>query len=314
MGKKSWKSVSELISSHCTIFQEDAQVGITSMPGASGFQLDYLRFYVPEQKWMLYWTPRENGVRDNPNWETTWFQNVYKMTDYKTSLFSYNLPGVAPVSVLRWEKVKVKKGWQVQELIQICVYGKGLKLFYSWHLSRLQEYIIKYQWECTRVDLCWDFKHKIPGDKFQGDYLTDLKRSSEYLNSDATDYDTIYYWKKHSPFMIRIYNKTEDLRKDKFIHSFLYPSRYKKECWRYEVEIKGLYANSNTPLDWLLIQDRNLQIQKIVQTKRNNYKTAIYSLINCIDCINYDEWEKIIILQNAKDLITQKLKVLYGIK
>lgn len=82
-----------------------------SLPGASHFQVDYLRFYVPPEKWMLYGTPWDgSSVRDNPNREPTEYQNVYKMTDSKTSLYSYNLPSVAPVSVLRWEKVNVKKG------------------------------------------------------------------------------------------------------------------------------------------------------------------------------------------------------------
>ena len=310
MGKITKNSVLELISSHCCTFDVSSYICTMSLPGASCFQLDYLRFYVPVEKWLLYGTPWDRWFKDNPNREPTDYQNVYKLTDSKYSLYSYNLSGVAPVSVLRWEKVNIKKEWKVQELIQVCIYWKWLKLYYSWHLSWLKDFVIRYGWECTRVDLCWDFKQKLPGEKYQGDYRTDLKPSGLYLNREATDYDTIYYGKKHSPFMIRIYNKTQDLRKDNNIHSFLYPKWYMKECRRYEIEMKGKYASSNSAIDWLEIQSRDLQIQKLERTKRNNFKTALYSLINCIDVVNYDDWEKILILQNTKDLITNKLKFL----
>ena len=311
MGRNSNNSISELISSHCTVFDSSSNICTMSLPGARHFQVDYLRFYVPSEKWMLYGTPWDNSqIRDNPNFEPAGFLNVYKMTDHRTSLFSYNMPGVAPVSVLRWEKVNIKKDWKVQELIQIVIYGKALKLYYSWHLSRLQDYIIRYWWECTRVDLCWDFDHKIPGEKYYGDQRTDLVQSGVYFNNDGSDFGTVYFGKKHSPFMIRVYNKTDDLRKDKNIHSFLYPKRYMKECRRYEIELKWRYASSNSPLDWLSIQERNLQIQKIDQTKRNNAKTLLYCAINNLKDINYDDSEKIMILRSASDLINNTLKIL----
>jgi hypothetical protein len=67
-----------------------------------------LRFYVPVDKQLLYGTPFQN-VRDNPNYQPTGYQNVYSLTDYKYSQWDYILPNVAPVSVLRWGYVKVKK-------------------------------------------------------------------------------------------------------------------------------------------------------------------------------------------------------------
>lgn len=311
MGKNSNNSIWELISSHCLVFDNSSNICTMSLPGASFFQLDYLRFYVPSEKWLIYGTPWDSWVKDNPNYEPTEYSNVYKLTDYKYSLYSYVLPGVAPVSVLRWEKVKVKKDWEVQELIQVCIYWKWLKLYFSGHISWLQDFVIRYGGITTRVDLCWDFKQKLPGDQYQWDYRTDLKKSALYLDKEGVNVDTIYYGKKHSPFMVRIYNKTADLRKDNNIHSFLYPKWYMKECRRYEIELKGKYASSNSALDWLNIQDRNLQLQKIEQVKRSNYKTALYSLVNCVEVINYDDWEKIMILQNVKELINNKLKVLY---
>ncbi len=110
---------------------------------------------------------------------------------------------------------------------------------------------------------------------------------------------------------IRIYNKTEDLRKDKNIHSFIYPRWYIEKCRRVEFELKGRYSRLATPIEWLESQNRDFKIQPIEQSKRNNYKTAIYSLVNCIDIINYSEGEKILILQNVKELINGKLKNLY---
>ena len=193
MWEKTNKTVLELISSHCEVFNSSSLLSAMSLPGAVHFQVDFLRFYVPYEKWSLYGTPRDNWVKDNPNYEPTDYQNVYKLVDYKTVMYDYVLPGVAPVSVLRWEKVKLKKWWQVQELIQVCIYWKGLKLYYSWHISRLKDFVIRYGWECTRVDLCRDFKNKLPWEKYQWDLRTDLKVFAMYLNKDSSDIDTVYY-------------------------------------------------------------------------------------------------------------------------
>lgn len=300
------KSLIDLISWHCDLFD-----GVNNMVWSSRSQLDYLRFYVPLDKQLLYWTPFDNwGVRDNPNYQPTWYDNVYMMTDYKSSLWDYCLPWVAPVSVLRWSYVHVKKDGVYKDCLEICIYWKALALYYAWHLNWLDTFVVKYWWECSRVDLCWDFKHKLPWVEYQLDNYTDLTRSAVYLNDDASDCDTIYYGKKHSPFMIRVYNKTQDLRKDKNIHSFIYPKWYLKECWRLEIVLKGRYSQIASPIDRLKSKNRDFTIEPITQTKRNNYKTAIYSLINCIDIINYSDGEKVIILQNVKELISTKLKSL----
>lgn len=300
------KSLSELLVSHFSLL---AWLDIDSLRGRK--QLDYLRFYVPIDKQLLYGTPFMEWVRDNPNYKPTWYKNVYSMTDYKYSLWDYVLPNVAPVSVLRWGKVKVKKDWEIQELMEICIYWKALALYYAGHLSWLKEFVIKYQWECSRVDLCWDFPNELPWNKIPWDIYTDLRNTWLFPNNDNTGFDTIYYWNKRSPLFIRIYNKTADLRKDKNIHSRIYPSWYMKECRRVEFELKGRYAQVATPLDWLDSYSRDFKIQPLEQTKRNNYKTALYSLINCVEIINYDDWEKIQILNNVKELINMKLKNLY---
>ena len=190
------KSLSDLISWHCDLFDNST----FTMIGATRFQVDYLRFYVPEDKALLYWTPFSSigAVRDNPNYQPTEYENVYMMTDYKSSLRDYIIPWFAPVSVLRWSYVKVKNEWEYKDMLEVCIYWKALALYYAWHLNRLDDFVIRYGWQCSRVDLCRDFKQKLPWDKFQLENYTDLKRSAEYLNTDATDYDTVYYWKKHS--------------------------------------------------------------------------------------------------------------------
>lgn len=303
------KTISELMNTHFDWLKNFAEIHRTYVR----WQLDYLRFYVPIDKIQLYWSPWDwSNVRDNPNLVLTDYQNVYSMTDYKQSLWIYQLENVAPVSVLRWSKVKVKKDWVVQELVEICIYWKALALYYSWHLSWLTDFVIRYQWECTRADYCYDFNCDIPWKDYPWDIYTDLKTSWVYLDKDWQNIDTVYYWKKHSPMFIRIYNKTADLRKDKNIHSFIYPKWYLEKCRRVEYEFKGRYAKVCSPLDWLTSQDRNFEIKPITQTKRNNYKTLVYSAISCIDIINYSNWEKIMILQNVKELINNKLKVLYN--
>lgn len=305
------KTISELLNSHFDWIENFANFHRTRVRQ----QLDYLRFYVPVDKLLLYGSPRDSdSVRDNPNLEPTEYNNIFKMTDYKTSLWIYQIEWVAPVSVLCWRKVRVKKSWIVQDLVEVCIYWKALALFYAWHLTRLKEFVSKYQWECTRADLCFDFNCDIPWNNIPWDCYIDLRNTALFPNKDNTWYDTIYYGDKHSPLFIRIYNKTEDLRKDKNIHSFIYPKWYMEKCRRVEYELKWRYANLCTPLDWLCSQNRDFEIKAITQTKRNNYKTAIYSLINCIDIINYSVGEKLIILQSVKELINNKLKVLYSNK
>ena len=66
-----------------------------------------------------------------------------------------------------------------------------------------------------------------------------------------------------------------------------------------------------TPLDWLDIMqvDKSI-IQKVEQIDRNVYKTALYSVINCVDWVNLSIQEKMNILINSKKLIEQKINKL----
>ena len=109
--------------------------------------------------------------------------------------------------------------------------------------------------------------------------------------------------------MVRIYNKTEDLRHQKNCFAWLYESRYIKECWRMECQFKGRYAQSMSPLDWLdVCKVDKSKIDKIDKVNRNVYKTALYSVINTIDWVNLSSQEKLEILVNSKKLLEKKIK------
>lgn len=306
MGRKIEKSLSWIIESHISIFEDNG-----SMVGAGASQLDYLRFYVPQESIELYGCPWNNkGVKDNPNWELTDYENVYQLLDYKYCMYQVVLPWVSPISVLRWSKVKVNS----VEKIEICIYWKALRLYYAGYISWLRDFVIKYGWECSRADLCWDFDHRLPWEQFQWDCIIDLKKSLIVPNSENTDYDYIGYWKKDSPFFVRIYNKTEDLmRNDKGIHSWLYPDWYKDLCWRLEIQFKGRYSRCATPLEWLDWQSRDCVIDPITQSARNDYKTALYSVINLVKLVNLSDSDKVEILNNGRELITKILKNILGI-
>ena len=88
MGRNIKKSLSRIIESHISIFQENGE-----MVSAGACQLDYLRFYVPEECIIRYGCPWNNtGVKDNPNRELTEYENVYKLLDYRYCMYQVVLP------------------------------------------------------------------------------------------------------------------------------------------------------------------------------------------------------------------------------
>ena len=65
------------------------------------------------------------------------------------------------------------------------------------------------------------------------------------------------------------------------------------------------------PLDWLdVVKVDKSKIQKIESTKRNTYKTLLYSAIDTIDWINISTDEKIEILKSVKKLSENKINKL----
>ena len=167
-----------------------------------------------------------------------------------------------------------------------------------WYIQRLQDYIIKYNWECCRADLCWDFPIRVP------DWVIDL-------DITWTNHTTTYFGEKNSPLFFRIYDKTQDLRREKNCFARLYPAWYQKQCWRLEAQITWQYSRSMDCLDWLWIMEVDKSvIEKIDKLERNVYKTALYSVINTIDWVNLSIQEKMDILINANKLLAKKIEKL----
>ena len=82
---------------------------------------------------------------------------------------------------------------------------------------------------------------------------------------------------KRSPIFFRIYDKTQDLRKDKNCFSWLYPAFYTKECRRLECQLSGDYSRSMSPIDRLdIVNIDKSKIQKLDPINRNVYKSALY--------------------------------------
>lgn len=277
------------------------------------FQLDFLSWYVWEKPLTLYGVPwcisqnwdLENGyswIKDNPNRIPTEYENVYMKKEYfwENIAIDYQLviPWKSPVAIMNWRYFKVRQWKEYNYRWRVCIYWKALKLYYMWYIQRLKKYILQYNWECCRADLCWDFPCKIP------EWIIDLKLS-------WTNHETRYYWEKNSPIFFRTYDKTQDLRREKNCFSWFYPERYTKECRRLECQITWKYSRSMTPLDWLdVVKVDKSKIQKIESTKRNTYKTLLFSAIDTIDWINISLDEKIEILKSVKKLSENKINKL----
>jgi len=111
--------------------------------------------------------------------------------------------------------------------------------------------------------------------------------------------------------MVRIYDKTQDLKHQKNCFAWLYENWYLKECWRMECQFKSRYAQSMSPLDWLdVCKVDKSKIEKQDKVDRNVYKTALYSVINTIDWLTLSSQEKLTILMNSKKLLEMKIKKL----
>ena len=266
------------------------------------FQLDFLAWYVDPKRITEYWVPTFNwdiGVKDNPNWVPSEYENIYTKTEYHWENVSIDyqliIPWKSPVAIMNRRYFKVRSWSKYEYRWRISVYWKALKLYFSWLIPRLKTYIIKYNWECCRSDLCWDFPCSVPV------WVIDLPIT-------WTNHTTTYFWEKNSPIFFRIYDKTKDLKREKNCFSWLYPDRYMKECWRVEAQLTWKYSRSMDPLDWLDIQkiDKS-KIQKIDPVDRNAYKTGLYWVINTIDWLTLSPDEKIDIMKACKKLVENKI-------
>ena len=266
--------LSELVSSRISIYDK--------MCYSSLFlhQLDFLAFWVDTEKliqnrpfnsiWDLY--------RDNPNWETTIYDNVYQLVEEDKIVLQYVRDWFSPVAILQWYKMKVKTSdWWSTEKWKISIYWKWLRLYYCWFLDWLPDYIDLYCGDVIRADLCWDTKEKI------SENVVDLKNTITYWDWENRSYKG--FWNKRSPLFIRIYDKTLDLARDHNSMARLYPDWYINSCWRIECKFTWRYANSMTALQWLWVCDRSWSIQKVKNSKRDYLKSAFYNLLMYIDFI-----------------------------
>jgi len=302
-------SIYDLVKSHVCIF--DTNLQNVKLPLESGetvkciFQLDYLQWYPDMDRVELYWVPWDIDriwIKDNPNWSITDYENVYIKTEiyWEHIAIDYQLviPGKAPISLINRWYFKVREWKEYKWKWRITVYWKALKLYYMWYIQWLLDYIIKYNGVCCRADLCWDFPCNFPN------WIIDLKIT-------GTKYDTVYFGRDNSEIFFRKYNKTQDLKKDKNAFAWFYPTWYLKECWRLEAQITWRYSRSMTPLEWLeIMQVDKSEIQKLQSADRNCYKSLMYSAIDMVDWVNLSSQEKIIILNNSKNLLDKKIKKL----
>lgn len=290
-------TVDDILRKHITIYDdlnEDKKKYIK--------QVDYLSFYVNEKARKLHnpFTEYLYAERDNTNVIHTKRDNVYAMVDDNVIYLMY---------AETWKAVTILRRKQYDEKRRIDVYWKWLKLYYNWYIQRLREYIKTYQWMTQRVDIARDTKTKY------NEYICDLwytknlekKWKKVYVDIDGTQtYRT--YWNKNSRLFVRVYDKTQDLKDDKFIHAWLYPQRYKQECRRLEAKLQLEYARSLTPLERL----DEIPCTKAVEPRKNydrsTYKTTLLWMITLIDyCIpNYQD--QVFILRKAQERISNKIK------
>lgn len=284
-------SLWELLNSHIKI-RQSFQNDLTRYS-----QLDFLTFRVKDTAWKLDNPFKIDDIRDNPNWELTNYPNVYKLIDIdkKVIQFQYVEQWHAPIMIFQryYEKTPSCEGRK------ICVYWKWLRLYYLWKLDRLRDYINYYAWKVIRADLCRDNPNKIDSN------VVDLTNTITIWKDSQWSYKG--FWKKNSPLFIRIYDKTLDLKKDRFAMAWLYPDRYQKQCRRLEAKLTWRYAQSYSAIQWLDLIDFDKELIRETKVERNYIKSALYNLIQSIDYIPDTDLQAQI-LQGCKDLSTKKLR------
>lgn len=291
------KTVDDILRNHITIYDDlnnDKKKYIK--------QVDYLAFYCNKEARKLHnpFTEYMYAQRDNNNVIHTKRDNVYAMIDDNTIFLMY---------AETWKAIKILRWKQYDDKWRIDIYWKALRLYYNGYIQWLREYVKTYMWEMQRVDIARDTKTKY--NEFICDlwYTKDLNKKWKKVIVE-TDEERTYrtYWNKNSRLFVRIYDKTLDLKDDKFIHARLYPERYKKECWRLEAKLTQEYARSMTAIEWLNMIECNKKIEPRKQYDRSTYKTTLLWMITLIDyCIpNYQD--QIFILQKAQERIRNKIR------
>ena len=105
--------LSELIKNHISISDklltnslQDKSIPLDKNDFIS--QLDFLSFRVDLEKMALNSPFSDDLFRDNPNWEKTIYDNVYKLVEEDKIVFQYVSEGFSPVAILQWYKMKTK--------------------------------------------------------------------------------------------------------------------------------------------------------------------------------------------------------------
>jgi len=298
------KTIDDVLRKHITIYDDMRENKEKYFE-----QIDYLAFYCDEQA-RIHKNPfteyKYAAERDNTNRMHTKRENIYAMIDDKQRLFLiYSEWWNAPVTILRRAKLWNKR--------KIDIYGKWLKLYYSWKITRLEDYVKIYQWETQRVDICRDTRNKPSEYICDLGYTKDLEKKWKKVIVETNNERTYRtYGNKNSAIFVRIYDKTQDLKDDKFIHAYLYPERYKKECRRIETKFTLEYARADTPINRLKMVKRDKQIQVKENKERIMYKTILLYTIWIAE-INLPNIEEcIFVLEKAQERIKNKLKILYN--
>lgn len=295
------KTIDDVLRQHITIYDDlitDKKKYIQ--------QVDYLSFYC-DQKAREEKNPFDEylyAYRDNTNRMHTKRENIYAMIDEKQKLWLiYSEWWKAPITIIR--RAKLWEKWKVD------IYWKALKLYYSGKITWLEDYVRTYQGETQRVDICRDMKEK------PSEYICDLwynkdgeKKGKKIIVETNNERTYRTYGNKNSKLFIRIYDKTLDLKEDKFIHAWLYPERYKNQCWRVEAKLTLDYARADTPLNWLKMVKRDKQITIQETKERIMYKTILLDLITIAETNIPNVKDCIFVLNKARERINNKLKIL----
>lgn len=295
------KTIDDVLRKHITIYDDlinDKEKYIQ--------QIDYLSFYCNEQarKEKNPFTEYQYAFRDNTNRMHTKRENIYAMIDDKQKLrLTYSEWWKAPITILRRAKL-----WDRRK---VDIYWKALKLYYSGKITRLEDYIKLYQWETQRVDICRDMKNK------PSEYICDLWYNKEWEKKGKkviveTNNERTYrtYGNKNSRIFVRIYDKTQDLKDDKFIHAWLYPERYKNECRRIETKLTLEYARADVPINRLKMVKRDKKIDIKESQEKIMYKTILLYTISIAEVNIPNIKDCIFVLNKARERINNKLKIL----
>lgn len=291
------KTIDDILREHITIYDE-----LNNDKNKYIKQIDYLAFYVNEKARELHnpFTEYIYAQRDNNNLIHTKWDNVYAQVE-PDKIYLYYMETWKAVTILR--RASYKDKWRID------IYWKALRLYYNGYIQWLREYVKTYQDETQRVDIARDTKTKYSEYVCDLWYTKDLEKKWKKIIVETNNERTYRtYGNKNSRMFVRIYDKTQDLKDDKFIHAWLYPDRYKKECRRLETKLQMEYAKVMKPIEWLDMIPCTKFIDPRKKYDRNTYKTTLLWMITLIDYCLPNYQDQVFVLQKAIERITNKIR------